>query len=130
MDHRIKMKASLEYINQNLTGDVSLETLAKKAYLSKYHYHRLFHQSFGEGVSKYVNKKRMESAAKELTETELSIIDIALKYQYSSQEAFSRAFKRIYQITPGNYRRTYRYQQQNNILCLRTDLSSTKTMAA
>jgi AraC-like DNA-binding protein len=130
MDHAIKMKSSLEYINQNLTGDISLETLAEKAYISKYYYHRLFHQSFGEGVSKYVNKKRMESAAKELTETEQPIIDIALKYQYGSQEAFSRAFKRIYHITPGNYRRTYSYQQQNNIICLRSYQRSTKTMAA
>ncbi len=130
MNQMNKMKASLEYINQNLTGDVSLETLAGKAYLSKYHYHRLFHQSFGEGVSKYINKKRMESAAKELIETDQPIIDIALKYQYGSQEAFSRAFKRIYHITPGNYRRTYRDQQQNNIICLRSYHRATKTMAA
>ncbi len=130
MDQLIKMRASLEYINQNLTGDVSLETLAEKAYLSKYHYHRLFHQSFGEGVSKYVNKKRMESAADELAQTDQPIIDIALKYQYGSQEAFSRAFKRVYQITPGNYRRTYSYQQQNNIICLHSYQSNTKTMAA
>lgn len=130
MDQMNKMKTSLEYINQNLTGDVSLETLAGKAYLSKYHYHRLFHQSFGEGVSKYINKKRMESAAKELAETDQPIIDIALKYQYSSQEAFSRAFKRIYHTTPGNYRRTYNCQKQNNIICLRSYQRATKTMAA
>lgn len=129
MDYMIKMESSLEYIDQNLTGDVSLETLAEKAYLSKYHYHRLFHQYFGEGVSKYINKKRMESAAKELTETDQPIIDIALKYQYSSQEAFSRAFKRIYHITPGNYRRTYSYHQ-NNIICLSSYHRNTKKMAA
>lgn len=130
MDYVIKMKASLEYIDQNLTGDVSLETLAERAYLSKYHFHRLFRKSFGEGVSRYVNKKRMECAAKELIESDQPIIDIALKYQYSSQEAFSRAFKRIYQITPGNYRRTYSYQQQNNIISLCSYHRNAKTMAA
>ncbi len=130
MDHVLEMNNSLEYIAQNLTGDVSLETLAEKAFVSKYHYHRLFHQSVGEGVSSYVSKKRMESAAKELRETDQPIIDIALKYQYGSPEAFSRAFKRIYHITPGNYRKTYRCNQQNNIICLRTYQNRTQAMAA
>lgn len=130
MDHVITMYDSLEYIDQNLTGDVSLEALAEKAYVSKYHYHRLFHQTVGEGVGKYVNKKRMEGAAKDLRDTDQPIIDIALKYQYGSQEAFSRAFKRIYHITPGNYRKTHSYHQQNNIICLRSYHNNTKAMAA
>ncbi len=130
MSHVIKISNSLNYIDQNLTGDVSLETLAEKAYLSKYHYHRLFHQSVGEGVSKYVHKKRMENAAKDLGETDQPIIDIALKYQYSSQEAFSRAFKRIYHMTPGIYRKTYHYNHQNNNICLNSYLINKKVMAA
>lgn len=118
MDHVMSIYDSLEYINQNLNGDVSLEILAEKACLSKFHYHRLFHQAVGEAVSKYVSKLRMESAAKELTETDHPIIDIALKYQYGSQEAFSRAFKRFYHIAPGNYRKIYSRSTNNNIICL------------
>jgi AraC-like DNA-binding protein len=124
------MYASLEYIDKNLNGDISLVTLAKKAYLSKYHYHRLFHQVVGEPVSKYISKKRMERAAKDLSETDQPIIDIALNYRYGSPEAFSRAFKRVYNTTPGNYRRMHNCTKKNTIIYLRTDSSPIEALAA
>ena len=107
MENESKLNDTLEYIEKNLDNKISLDDLAKKAHLSKYYYHRLFHQEVGESVTKYISRQRMEKASDELVNTNQPIIDIALKYQYGSQEAFSRAFLRNYGLTPGKYRRKY-----------------------
>lgn len=116
MDHAFTMRNSLRYIENNLSEKISLDDLANAAYLSKYHYHRLFHKTVGESVSKYVGRKRMECAAKDLIETDQPIIEIALKYQYGSQESFSRMFKKVYDLTPGKYRRIFTCCKQDGIL--------------
>ena len=116
MDYYTKVRDSLNFIEVNLEEKISLDSLAEKSYLSKYHYHRLFRRITGESVSRYITKKRMEKAAEELTQTRHPIIDVALKYQYASQESFSRAFSRIYGITPGKYRKLYTNRVINNVI--------------
>lgn len=130
MDYHSKVRDSLEYIEKNLDNKIKLNDLAQKAYLSKYHYHRLFHKITGESVTRYITKKRMEKAAEELVQTEQPIIDIALKYQYASQESFSRAFMRIYDLTPGKYRRVYRSGKFNNVIEFSSDFNRITNMAA
>lgn len=100
------IKKSIKYIEDNLDKKIELEELADKVFLSKYYFHRIFHASMGEPVAEYVRKRRLTEAAKELLNTNNKIIDIALKYQFSSQEAFTKAFKRIYGIPPREYRRS------------------------
>jgi len=72
----------------------------------------------------------MEKAAEELAKTESPIIDIALKFQYASQESFSRAFTRIYGVTPGKYRKVYVTLKNNNVINLCTNWNKTMSMAA
>ena len=107
MEYNSKLNDTLEYIEMNLEDKLSLDGLAQKAHLSKYYYHRLFHQEVGESVTRYISRRRMERASEELVNTDQPIINIALKYQYGSQEAFTRAFLRNYGLTPGKYRRKY-----------------------
>lgn len=105
MEYNKTIQQSIEYIENNLKEKISLEDLAKITYLSKYHYHRVFHGLVGETVMEYVRKRRLTEAAKELVETNAKIVDVALKYQFSSQEAFSRAFKKMFKVSPGEFRR-------------------------
>lgn len=130
MDYGPKVHESLEYIEKNLRNKINLDDLAEKAYLSKYHYHRLFHKIVGESVNSYINKRRMEAAAKELVLSDDRIIDIALRYQYSSQESFSRAFKREYQLAPGQYRRMFINRRPHHIVQLRSHINPIQAMAA
>ncbi|SHN51929.1 helix-turn-helix transcriptional regulator [Desulfitobacterium chlororespirans] len=116
MDYRSKVYDSLDYIEENLDDRIDLEDLARKAYLSKYYYHRLFHKVTGESVTRYITRRRMEKAAEELVGTEQPIIDIALKYQYASQESFTRAFMRIYGLAPGKYRKMYGGRKINKVI--------------
>ncbi|WP_238885128.1 helix-turn-helix transcriptional regulator [Clostridium sp. YIM B02551] len=104
MDHDLCIKESIEYIEKNLMEKIELKELADKAFLSKYHYHRIFHAIVGEPVAEYVRKRRLEEAAYELISSDNKIIDIALKYQFGSQETFTKAFKKIYGVPPRVFR--------------------------
>lgn len=107
MEHEQEIRRSLDYIERNLSSRLRLEELSKIACLSKYHYHRLFQKMNGESVMRYITRRRMARAASELVRTDARILDIAVTYQFSSQEAFSRAFKNVYGLTPGEYRRQF-----------------------
>lgn len=130
MDYHSKVRDSLAYIEQNLDDKINLDDLAQKAYLSKYHYHRLFHKITGESVTRYITRRRMEKAAEELVQTDQPIIDIALKYQYAAQESFSRAFMRIYGLTPGKYRKVYGRGKVKNVIKLSSYFNKITDMAA
>jgi AraC family transcriptional regulator len=105
MNYEACIKKSIEYIENNLNKKIQLKELADKAFLSKYHFHRFFHSVVGEPVAEYIRKKRLEEAANELLTTENKIIDIALKYQFSNQESFTKAFKKLYGIPPKEFRK-------------------------
>jgi len=104
LNHDACIKKSIEYIEDNLDNKIELKELADKAFLSKYHFHRVFHSVVGEPVAEYIRKRRLKEAASELITTDNKIVDIALKYQFSSQEAFTKAFKRIYGVPPREFR--------------------------
>ncbi|WP_313892739.1 AraC family transcriptional regulator [Psychrobacillus sp.] len=94
----------LDYVEKNLTEDFSLSKLAKHCSFSPYYCSVIFHRSFGETMKSYMQKRRLLSAAKELESTNDRIIDIAIKYGYSSQESFSRAFSAMVGTTPKRFR--------------------------
>lgn len=98
------IKKSIEYIENNLKQKIELKDLADKAYLSKYHFHRIFHATIGEPVAEYIRKRRLIEAANELLNTDKKIVDIALSYQFSTQESFTKAFKKCYGIPPKEFR--------------------------
>jgi AraC family transcriptional regulator len=59
----------------------------------------------GEPVAEYIRRRRLMEAAKELLNTDDKIVDISLDYQFGSQEAFTKAFKKLYGIPPREFRR-------------------------
>lgn len=105
MNYDTYIEKSIEYIERNLNKKIELEDLAEKAFLSKYHFHRVFHAIVGEPVGEYIRKRRLSEAASELVNTDDKIVNIALKYQFSSQESFTKAFKKLYGIPPREFRR-------------------------
>ncbi|MBB6215254.1 AraC family transcriptional regulator [Anaerosolibacter carboniphilus] len=106
MEHQDRIRDSIEYIEERLKEKIKLEKLAEKVYLSEFHYHRLFRNMVGEPVMEYIRKRRLSEAAKELKDTKRKVADIALDYQFGSPEAFTRAFKRMYGISPREFRKT------------------------
>lgn len=103
-ERRSDFQYVLQFIEQHLTSELSLDGVAEHMAISKYHFHRLFHSFVGSPFASYVRKRRLSNAASELLTTKRRILDIALDYQFESQEAFTRAFKKMFQMTPGQYR--------------------------
>jgi len=99
------IKSSIDYIEKNLLEDIYLEDIAKNANMSVSLYSKIFKNLFGLTVKEYIIKRRMSLAAKDLIFTNDSILNIALKYGYSGYEQFSRAFKKIFHISPTKYRK-------------------------
>lgn len=96
---------AIAYIEEHLTGPLSLQQAAQVAGYSPFHFHRLFHALTGESFAAYVRRRRLAEAARVLVGSDQRTLDVALEYQYESQEAFTRAFRRQFGVTPGQYRR-------------------------
>jgi len=101
VDKEYCISKALSYIEQHLTEKIELEDLADTANYSAWHFHRLFQAIVGFGVGDYIRRRRLSEASRELVFTNLSIRNIAFKYQFESQAAFTRAFKSFHGITPG-----------------------------
>lgn len=104
----VQIKDSIDYIECNLCDKIRIVDLANRIYLSEFYFHRLFSKATGETVAGYIRKRRMTQVAKELVDSNERITDLALKYQFSSQESFARTFKMFYGKTPREYRKQMR----------------------
>ncbi|MBN1468050.1 MAG: AraC family transcriptional regulator [Fusobacteriaceae bacterium] len=100
-----KIELVLDYIEKNLTEEISIDSLAEMCNLSKFYFHRIFSAITKQPVMEYIRLRRITKAAFILLSSKKPIIEIAIDYQFNSHEAFSRAFKNIYGINPGQYRK-------------------------
>lgn len=105
MDNSTPIFRSLEMIEERILEKLTAEKLAESVHFSKYHYQRLFRETVGESVMRYVTRRRLALAAAELAQTDASVLDIGLKYGYESHEGFSRSFKAFLGVTPMEYRK-------------------------
>jgi len=96
---------ALQFIEEHLTRQISLEDIADAANFSQWYFHRLFRVLTGYCVNDYLRRRRLCEASHELLYTDRPIREIALKYQFESQAAFTRSFKSVAGITPGRCRR-------------------------
>lgn len=105
MDYIKSLEKAIMYIEENLNEDVRAEDVAKFIGYSYYHFTRLFEGLLGESIGNYIRKRKITRSAQDLIYTDKKIIDIALDFQFKSPEAFARAFKKIYDTSPTEYRK-------------------------
>ena len=105
MDYRKALEQAVLYIEEHLGEDISVAQVAGAAGYSYYHLTRQFAAVLGESVGSYIKKRRLADAAKKLLYTDRRVLDIALENGFESAEAFSRAFKAVYKVSPQTYRK-------------------------
>jgi AraC-like DNA-binding protein len=105
MNYSQSIQDTISYIEQHLYEKLSLDEIVKVSGFSKFHFIRIFKREIGMGLREHIQNRRLSMAAKLLLSSDLNIMDIALYCQFESQEAFTRAFKKLYALPPGKYRR-------------------------
>ena len=102
-----RLKAVLDFVESHIDKPLTLDELCQVANLSKFHFHRQCSAYFGISVYQFIKLLRMKRAAFQLAfRTEKKVIDIALSNGYDSHEAFSRAFNKVFGLSPSAFRRT------------------------
>lgn len=98
------IERTIAYIEEHLDGKLDLDRVAGAMHYSKYHLHRTFTAEVGMTIHDYIFRRQLTEAAKLLTFSEKSILDIALTCGYESRQAFSVAFKDMYKLPPAKFR--------------------------
>ncbi|MGN0642714.1 MAG: helix-turn-helix domain-containing protein [Huintestinicola sp.] len=100
------LSEALEYIEDNLTSGVTPNQCAEKCRYSLSNLQKMFSCTFHIGISDYISRRRLTNAAKDLLLTDNTVLETALKYGYNSHEVFTRAFVRLWGVTPAKFRKS------------------------
>lgn len=98
------VQKALWYVESHSRDGLSLEAVARASCVSPYHLTRSFAEVFGISLMRYTRQRRLSEAAKQLAAGAPDILSIAFDYGYGSHEAFSRAFKKEFGVTPERVR--------------------------
>jgi len=94
-----RLNETMDYIEDNLRGEISYGHAARIAQCSTYHFQRMFSYVAGATLSEYIRRRRLTLAALEL-QNGGKVLDVALRYGYESPTAFNRAFRSLHGIAP------------------------------
>ena len=100
MEWSQRMSAAIDYIEENLAGEIDYEEAAGRACCSSFHFQRMFSVITEITPAEYVRRRRLTLAATELSSGKTKVIDVAMKYGYDSPDSFTRAFRNLHGVTP------------------------------
>lgn len=100
MDWLKRMNGAIDYIEDNLINNIDFDEVAKIACCSTFHFQRMFSFIVDIPLSEYIRRRRLTLAAFELQNSNIKIIDLALKCGYDSPNSFTRAFQNMHGVTP------------------------------
>ena len=118
------IKAVLEYIDENIDEYLSVGKLSEVVNYSAPQLFRLFMSNMDVTPMKYTLRRKLYYAAKELVSSDAKIITVAHSFGFESHDSFCRAFKRIYGVTPGMFRKNACYLNKfyrDNLYCISGD---------
>lgn len=116
LEYTSRMNRVLDHIDRHLADSIDLLALAEVAHFSRFHFHRLFASWMGETLGDYVRRRRLETGALMLVhQTRKPVLDIALEVGFGSSEAFARAFKLHFGVTPSAWRQTTPQRWQDEL---------------
>jgi AraC family transcriptional regulator len=96
---------SLDYIERNLSGKITLEAIAQHCHISVFHFCSLFTKTMRVSPYQYILRQRVNKAQRMLETTALPLCEIALLCGFSSQSQMCQHFRKSAKLTPKSYRR-------------------------
>ena len=103
MKNFIILTEAINFIEINLCEPISRQDIASHCYVSLSMLEKLFRYALGLSIKGYISRRRMTQAARDISKTNMSITDVAMKYQFNSLEVFSRMFKRVWYVAPSDF---------------------------
>lgn len=105
-EHIKRIRKVLNFIEENLDNELSLENLAEIGNYSPFHFHRIFRGIIGETLQEYINRNRMEKSAMLLShQKNKSLEEVFLEVGFKSNSTFSKTFKKYFGISPTDFRK-------------------------
>ena len=102
MDWIAGIQNALHYIEDHITEELDYAEISKQAYISSFHFQRVFSIMCGFTLGEYIRNRRLTLAGTELAAGNSKVIDIAIKYGYNSPDSFTKAFIRFHGISPSS----------------------------
>ena len=99
---------ALEYIESRLCEELTQQDIADACCCSLSGLQKTWRYCSHTSIKEYISKRRLANSAKDILRGEMTITDIAFKYQYNSPEVFTRAFTRLWGVSPSAFRDRYR----------------------
>ena len=99
-----QIQNAVDYIEAHLEEKIDYAEVAARAYVSSYHFQRMFAFLCGMSLGEYIRRRRLSRAGKDLLDGN-KVLDVAVKYGYESSESFSRAFQRFHGVLPSQVKR-------------------------
>lgn len=100
MDFVKGLQRAIDYIENHLTDEIAYERIAQQAACSTFYFQRIFSVLCVMSVGDYIRKRRLTLAAYELQKGQEKIIDLTVKYGYSSADSFTRAYSKQHGVLP------------------------------
>ncbi len=99
---------TVDYIEENLCNPISQEDIAAACFCSLSTLQKVWHYCTHTGLKEYIAKRRLTCSAWDIVNTDMSLTEIALKYQYKSPEVFLRPFRRLWGVAPSEFKSNWR----------------------
>ncbi|MES9525472.1 AraC family transcriptional regulator [Streptomyces capoamus] len=123
-----RLNQAMEHIEGHLDQRIEVSALARITVTSEYHFRRLFSSLAGMALSEYIRRRRLTVAGAEVLAGEPTLLEIAVRYGYTSGEAFARAFRAVHGVGPGEARRTGAALNSQPRLSFRLTVEGNNTM--
>ncbi|MBA2654945.1 MAG: effector binding domain-containing protein [Gammaproteobacteria bacterium] len=104
-EYYLRLNKAIDFIEANLDKTFSLSSVSKHAFSSLSHFHRIFYFMTGLTIKNYIRRRRLSNAGIQLLTTKRSIIDISFEAQFDSPESFNKAFKKMFHLSPREFRK-------------------------
>ena len=123
------VRKALWFMESRFRGEASLDELSVVAGISRYHFAHVFARATGEPAMRYVRGRRLSEAARALANGSPDILTVALDFGYGSHEAFTRAFRDQFGLTPESVRAQRHLDNVNLVEAIKMDDSVITTLA-